>query len=232
MKINSLARGLVGHWPLDQESFNPATKRFTDKSPYCNHGTGNGTQLGSADPGFQADRMGQLVRAAPFNGSDDYINCGADNSLNMTDSLTISVMINPTGAGNTWQTVVMRLNNYILQFGQNKRVYGYVFINGSFRSILKEDAIINWNEWYHFVFTWDSSLGSNQLKLYINGLLVTQTTYAGISGNSDTTYIGTNNAGLSEATAGKLHDFRIYNRALSQQEITLLVESYRPMVVV
>jgi len=71
----SLTKGLVGHWRLDKEHYNPNTKRVTDLSAYCNHGT---AQSGN----FTTDRMGQAGRAMVFDGNDDQINIPHDDSLN------------------------------------------------------------------------------------------------------------------------------------------------------
>jgi len=78
MKLSSLQKGLVLHLPLDQESYNPTTKRVTDKSAYGNHGTSANASS------FTIDRMGQSDRAMVFDGDDDQINIPHDDSLNLS----------------------------------------------------------------------------------------------------------------------------------------------------
>ncbi len=225
IKISSLNKGLVGHWPLDQESFNPATKRFTDKSVYSNHGTGNGTQLGSATPGFQVDRMGQLVRSAPFNGSDDYIDCGniGDFVTDKTFSASVWVYFKNTvdnnwlvGYQHSWDSISafrLRQNGINVQFG----IY-------SGDLILATIPIST--GWHHIIGTYNGV----QLKVYADG---------GIPGTFSTSvtpqYNSNNKLSIGARYTGdwgsffngSIADARIYNHALSQQEITLLYKQYR-----
>ena len=234
----SLTKGLVGHWRLDEESFNPATKRFTDQSAYCNHGTGNGTQLGSVDPGFQADRMGQLVRAAPFNGSDDYINVPHKSVLE-PEEITISVWVNAdtwTYAAPGWTGIISKRNPgstgpwnlFVVEDAEpDQRKIAFVQYRTSVSSSVKLPNILNTGQWYNIV----GVIGSDKVaKLYLDevwqadggvgsGTLIT-------NANKDVT-IGVQRTGVNENFDGSINEVRIYNRALSQQEITLLYESYR-----
>jgi len=66
---SSLNKGLIGHWELDSESYNSATDRVADKTPYSNHGVNHGATL-------TTDQMGQSNRAMYFDGSSDYVNLG------------------------------------------------------------------------------------------------------------------------------------------------------------
>lgn len=224
----SLNKGLVGHWRLDKESFNPGTKRFTDQTPYENHGTGNGTQLGSTTPGFQADRMGQLIRATPFNGSNDYIDCGNDNSLNFTtEDFTIAF----------WMNVTSLANDPILFYKGDYRVKGYFIQCVDSRPKLttsqaganqnsKSDVILNTGQWYHIATTRTGASG----KIYQDGSEVSsyqqQEAHIDPVTSNSAVLIGDYSA-VSYEFSGKLGDMRVYNRLLSAQEITLLYESYR-----
>ncbi|MEA1999304.1 MAG: LamG-like jellyroll fold domain-containing protein [Euryarchaeota archaeon] len=82
----SLSRGLVGHWSLDEESYNPSNKRLTDKSAYNNHGTSANAAS------FVADRMGQADRAMDFDGDDDEITIPHNDSLNL-DRFTLHARV-------------------------------------------------------------------------------------------------------------------------------------------
>jgi len=58
---------------------------LADKTPYENDGTINGAT-------FATDRMGQPNKAMSFDGVDDYINCGNNESLAIIEK-TISLWI-------------------------------------------------------------------------------------------------------------------------------------------
>ena len=225
--IGSLQKGLVGHWRLDEQSFNPATKRFTDKSAYSNHGTGNGTQLGSATPGFQADHMGQLVRAAPFNGSDDYINCG--NGTICSPTMTVEMWVK-------WNNLIDTQFQFINTDTDVKNFFYHALDINNFavgwryddagvdqRIFLSHSGILTAEKWHNISAIIDSVGGTH--KIYVDGIEKYSTTKTYTIGVIETpTYIG------RSATAplnGSISEVHIYNRVLSQQEITLLYESYR-----
>lgn len=78
---------------------------------------------------------------------------------------------------------------------------------------------IRYNEWIHLALTFDSSLGSNNLKAYVNGSLVGQATYtSAVTANSKPIFIGSRN-GVAGQFKGYLRNVRLYNTALSQEEI-------------
>mgnify|MGYP003810876407 CR=1 FL=1 len=83
MKISSLQKGLVGHWTMSQDSLKGSL--LADKTPYENDGTIYGAT-------FATDRMGQPNKAMSFDGVDDYINCGNNESLAIIEK-TISLWI-------------------------------------------------------------------------------------------------------------------------------------------
>jgi len=78
---------------------------------------------------------------------------------------------------------------------------------------------IKYNEWIHLALTFDSSLGSNNLKAYVNGSLVGQATYTtAVTANSNPIFIGSRN-GVAGQFKGYLRNVRLYNTALSNEEI-------------
>ena len=74
--------------------------------------------------------------------------------------------------------------------------------------------------WHHIAATYNSVTGT--AVLYLNGVAVkTQTGLSGTAGiNSAKLAIGSNNAGNASRFAGVIDDFRIYNYALGQSEVT------------
>ena len=82
--FGSSNKGLVGHWSLDYEDYNPSTLRVTDKTPYENHGTNNGAT-------FSTDRMGQTNGSMSFDGSNDVVR--TDDVLINNESWTVASWI-------------------------------------------------------------------------------------------------------------------------------------------
>jgi len=78
---------------------------------------------------------------------------------------------------------------------------------------------IRYNEWIHLALTFDSSLGSNNLKAYVNGSLVGQATYTtAVTTNWESIFVGSRN-GVAGQFKGYLRNVRLYNTALSNEEI-------------
>jgi hypothetical protein len=84
------------------------------------------------------------------------------------------------------------------------------------------------NQWYHAVFTFDNSF----LKLYINGVLVSQiatTIDINTLSNSGISIGSSNQAnGYWYESDSKIDDIGIWNRTLSQDEITALFNGQKP----
>jgi hypothetical protein len=215
MLLSSLQKGLVFHAPLSEERYNPATKRVDDLTPYENHGTANAANLGV----FVADRMGQADRAMKFDGTDDRIDITIPNA-NLTSG-TVSMWIEPNS-----DTCSQRLF-YSGSVSKIEILYGandirYQIFNGDWTSVssVKDDFAIG--TWYHLLFTWDGTTN----KIYIDGIFDND-----VADNAGEVDLGAIQLGGRTSQAhfnGSIADVRIYNRAISQQEITALYEQYRP----
>ncbi|MEA1999586.1 MAG: LamG domain-containing protein [Euryarchaeota archaeon] len=227
----SLSRGLVGHWSLDEESYNPATKRFTDKSAYNNHGTSANAAS------FVADRMGQADRAMDFNRSSDYVDCGNGDSLDITDEITIAVWVKLNNLPQYQRVVSRQYNgintaNSIFQLGMVN-----AGVNKGFRWSVGNtfdhwDGTPQTNIWYHVVGTYNKVTA----ELYVDNDKLWSDNFTDpirVS-NVEPLIIGAQSylGNLDHYTDGSLADVRIYNRVLSEAEITLLYESYRPKTII
>ncbi|MBP7496458.1 MAG: LamG domain-containing protein [Bacteroidales bacterium] len=208
--------GLVGYWPFNGNA--------NDESGNKNNGTVHGATL-------TTDRFGLANKAYIFDGTSNYIEITNTFFDNGWSNYTISGWINctdVTGKGH--------------QIYDTKPVYGAaLLLNPDFApntlwcgvnslpttvswdiiSLTTSTNIIKNNEWDFFTFI----KNNNNYKLYINGSQVI---------NSDQTKapssylcgmllgILNDNNGFSNGFKGKMDDFRIYNRSLTQSEITAL----------
>lgn len=207
------SKGLVGHWTLDYEDYNPTTKRVTDKSPYENHGTNNGATLTS-------DRMGKLDGAMYLGGDSDWVQFGGDIGINGEMTLafwfktpnknTNDYLFDNRDPGSWW---------FIKDYtgGSCGDVSGELCFEGRLMAL---DSDWNTNEWVHVVVTDNTSTA----KMYIDGELVD-------TGTGEVTTMSTNlrlgtrysNTGYFD---GSFSDVRVYDRALSAEEIQSLYETY------
>jgi len=224
MKLSSLQKGLVLHVPLDQESYNPTTRRMTDKSAYGNHST----SVNAAN--FTIDRMGQSDRAINFNGTSDYIDIP---NISNTAELSVFVWIKTT-----------RVRQWII----NKRPF-----DGSgewqvhtYSGVLCVDIMNLGNmvgtalctqsyadgEWHHVGFT-TNGVNGGYVTAYADNEPVGTAILTGDM-RLATTDIKIGATGWSNVLfyGGQLAECTIYNRILSAPEQTLLYESYRPRTVI
>jgi hypothetical protein len=206
--------GLVGWWPFNGNA--------QDSSGNGNHGTVNGATLTS-------DRYGNQNGSYSFDGLDDFIEIPSSVSLH-----------NPQGTINLWlyttipnrDVCPIKKNNfsnagnehYVIAITPAEVVFANKYNsncqsgNGWFRTATS-NSIYTSPSWHMITATY--SIVNN---LYIDGILVS--TSVPPSTNPDNCasdiQIGRGWSAVNEWVTGKIDDIGIWNRALSQQEITLL----------
>lgn len=210
--------GLVGWWPFNGNA--------NDESGNGNNGTVNGATL-------TTDRFGVANRAIYNNSNPQYLSFpnGASTVLNLTNDFSFGYWV---------KTSVINTNNGFLSFGDNVAnaplaagiVSGLmnagklgVGIRGTW---YQSNAYVNNNVW-RFVFV---TYESGTLKFFIDGILDSQ--FTGIpnplSWNGNRTFGCRSDLFMNSNTnyIGYVDDIAIYNRALSEQEITNLYTSSAP----
>ncbi|GGD76026.1 hypothetical protein GCM10011514_44950 [Emticicia aquatilis] len=222
--------GLVGYW-----GFNNNTN---DESGNANHGTPQNITL-------TTDRFSNPNSAYQFNGSNSRIDI--DNSIfNVAwNAFTISCW--------TYSTSFLNPNNYndsqvvfntsphngiaITMYGSNNPFYNnwdnkYVFLAGAMPNQRSWDIVFlngnsnsnrTINTWNHLVLVKEG----NNYRFYINGVLDKSVTGSTIANSYlCKIVIGGLSADIpAEVFLGKLDDYGIWNRALTQTEITNLYNS-------
>jgi hypothetical protein len=181
-----------------------ATTTWTNLISTVNNGTLTNT------PTFNAANGGSFT----FNGTDEYVDCGNNASLQINAG-TISCWMKTTTNDATFRAVICKQSNYAL-FVRNAVLVTYDWGNNLERATATN--VIDGN-WKNIAMTFTNNLGtpSNNAVLYVNGSSVLTTT---IKFSSDTVnlFLGYGNAAgqyLNGSIAGTL----IYNRALSATEV-------------
>src|SRR3990167_2855277 len=215
----SLQKGLVGQWKFDGNA--------KDSTPSSNNGTVTGATL-------TTDRKGTANRAYSFNGSSDFVNVPHNANLNLTTAITISAWINIDPAGKAdYQTILTKQDGvadpelYMFRLQQSSGFLLGRIQNAAYAVNDITGSADLTGAWHHVVFTYDA----NFLNIYVDGV-------SAVTPVAKTITPGTNTAALTigkTLTAGRfakgtIDDVRIYNRALSQVEITALYQSYDPVI--
>ena len=190
-------------WKMDETSGTIA---------YDSAGTSNGTVYGGA-----TWTTGQIGGALGFDGADDYVNCGSGPSN--YDNVTVSAWMQTTtfgtlvsnryiaGSYGTWYTLFSNL----IEIGDNSQ--------GGYRWLTFNTPTLD-GLWHHVVYTKD---GTNHV-IYVDGAWDQSFTSNADISKSVPLFIGkrwTRSYSVFPLN-GKIDDVRIYNRALTEDEVELL----------
>ncbi len=200
---------LVGLWRLNDGSGNIAV----DDSPYGNNGTLEG------DPQWVA---GILDGALAFDGNGDYVDCGNDAVFDLTEQVTLAIWVNANDMGNGEHNAWLGKGDtaYAIKHQNGNNIEFFIY-SGTWNSINYATGIEALNgEWHHMAGTFDGS----EMVLYIDGVMVDSLAFSGPIGTD--TYdvsLANNSQEAGRFFDGILDDARIYSRALTQQEIQIVM---------
>ncbi|MHC4396828.1 MAG: LamG domain-containing protein [Planctomycetota bacterium] len=203
-----LTDGLVAYWKLDGDAVDSA-------------GTNNGTIYGATPT------TGQINGALEFDGSGDYVDF-PDGFSDFTGGLTIALWAYPTSNGVWWPKFIDFANgagadNIIFaRFETSDTLAFVVWSGGSEGGYVTANNVLELGVWQNFVVTLD---GTGNAVIYKNGVPVgAGTTYVPRNINRTNNYIAKSNWN-DDYYKGSIDDVRIYDRALSVEEVEELYES-------
>jgi hypothetical protein len=228
--------GLVSSWQAEGD--------YTD----CN-GLNNGTQVGSVP--FAPGKIGQAF-SFPTPNAGNYVDLGNPASLKFTDAITIAAWIYPTQA-----PAPSNLRAILVKWAQRfdppesiEDAYGLWTENGSGGNLQIFGAInqqrlggpalephvdggtVPLNAWSHVAMTFYVSPTDVNLKVYVNCSVVGS--YAAgdhpIIPSDKRVLIGREDSGQTRPWAGLIDQVRVFDRALTAQEISQLARAGDPNI--
>ncbi len=202
---------LVGYWRFEEGAGNITF----DSSGYGNDGTLNG------NPKWVEGYFGGALE---FDGSDDWIDCGNDSSLDLTKwTITFWLKVNQNKNYNAF--VIKGLDaaeNYeVLGFEDGSFHFPISHTDGSRTYVNTDAGVIIAGEWAHFAYSYDSAEGR---RFYKNGNLIFEDTESGTPKTSTESLTIGNEQPLSRFVNGIMDDIRIYDHVLSEPEILFAME--------
>jgi hypothetical protein len=200
--------GLVGWWKLDGE-MGGAT---ADSSGRGYHGLVHG------NPQWVPGRVGGGLLV---NGVDDYVDTDCQEALAYwTVSTWVQSAAAPTGA--LASGPVHRQANYQLNWNHETPAFrGAAGVRIAKTWYPASFGALEASTWYHLAATFDGAA----LRAYVNGELVTTNAKAvGVPDTEPTTLKIGRHSALPQFFGGTIDEVRIYNRALTQQEIQRALE--------
>ena len=194
---------LVGWWTFDEGVGISAV----DWSGNGNHGVMVG-DIERTD-GYHGD-------ALAFDGS-SYVNCGTGATLNIRDEITIACWIKIASFTRTWEAILAKGDDsYRLSRGPGDGDSIHFGCNGPTGGNLNGATVVTDNKWHHVALVYD---GTNKIN-YIDGVEDARLASTGqINESSYELYIGANSQQAGRFLEGLVDDVRIYNRALSEEDL-------------
>ena len=204
-----------GSEPSIQELLSsPPTGAISDSSGENN----NGTVFN-----FPTLTDGKFGSALSFDGTDDYVNTGNSTSLKITGDLTIEFWAKPTNISSGRQNPICK--SYGAEFCLTQETNGSLsYYHGSAGGNanpyigFSTPNMFTDNTWVHVVIS--RNVSSRTLTSYKNGVFASSTTWTSDKDPSVSSYDFKIGAGYVNTYNGSIDEVRIYNRALSAEEIS------------
>ena len=205
--IEPIDRTLIAHWALDEA-----------EGIVAGDSVGNNDGYVMGDPVWAPDG-GQVDGAIYLDGIDDVIITGPVlNPANGPFSVFAWIITGAPG-----QAVISQQGAANWLSIDSLEGYLMTEVKGPGRSTgpLLSQTIITDGQWHRIGFVWDGS----HRTLYVDDVAVAEDTQDGLEGSSNSLYIGTSkNMESGTYFSGLIDDVRIYNKALSAEEIEALVQ--------
>jgi len=205
--------GVAGSWHFDEGAGNTAY----DTSGNDNDGTlENGPQWVD----------GKYGKALSFDGSDDYVDCGYGESLNITDAITIEAYVKFSSLEQTG-VIYSRGEHFAYYKGvmlsiRTNNVLEFWLGNGTEAGVLDSVSGVPTNQFSHVAGVWDGTT----MIVYINGESKGTDSFSGpIVYHTSHAVIGARSAG-GRNFSGIIDEVRVYDRALTAEEISDLCNNY------
>ncbi len=168
-----------------------------------------------------------------LDGDGDYVDCGNEWALDITDEITVAAWINAA----TWTKEHFKgclvskedwlngVHGYVLRCGANGILSFQVGINIKWTDVKSDPNSMVTDKWYHVAGTYDG----NRISIFINGRLSTSKLLSGkIDRSSFNLNIGRGTYATNWFFHGLIDDVRIYNYALTEAEVKELYAGRGP----
>ena len=201
----NLTDGLVLYQSFNGDDINGTTA--IDRSGNGNDGTITGA----------TKVIGKRGQALSFDGDDDQIEIpDSNNSLDGVGQVTLSLWFYPTSSNGNYKIIAgkgVNAANYGLWYQGSSFVA--TFYNGSWRNHNASGTYAT-GEWYHLSMVIDNN--NDTVRIYVNGVdrTVSSAETSDMVADNGSFYVTPSYSGRP---AGKIDEVRVYNRALSSDEI-------------
>ena len=176
----------------------------------------DGTKKGANEP---IEATAKIYKGQDFDGTDDYVDCGNDTSLDITDEITMDVWVKMRGTQSTWAGIVSKGQNtgsYCLFVNKDTTKIAFRLNGTSATDLYSGDLGTDWN---HVIATYNKNSGIYNQKLYINGVEIRHRTDTLTISISDLDLLIGNTEVGTRYFNGTIDEVRISNVARSAEWI-------------
>ncbi|MCY4403611.1 MAG: LamG domain-containing protein [Candidatus Poribacteria bacterium] len=201
--------GLIGYWAFDEG----AGKTAADVS-----GNGHNGEFAGAPKWVD----GKFNSALEFDGVDDHVKVKDNDSLDLTDKITLMAWFNPSDALTSRRMMVKNDSIFVIfDFGDSNSIDFLVKPDNLFAQSKTTDWKIG--EWYHFAGTFDGKT----LRVYVNGVLEGEVLNGKpITPSNLDFWIGGDDFGRpTDSFPGKIDEVRLYDKVLSEGDIQKVMDT-------
>lgn len=215
--------GLISYWKMDDESGPDVSDEET---------VNNGTAIGTSIVG------GKVGTARKFDGVDDKIVVGSNDSIDNLATLSICAWIYPASYGENEKGRIYAKGAKMWfsleddNISADKTFRFGVNYSGADLRVSGANNLISLNEWQYACVTWDGSANPTGVKFYKNGTEAPphRERSTGVGSRVDDSgangIIG-NSPGGNATFKGRIDEMRLYRKVLSAGEVQSLFASYQ-----
>jgi len=209
LPTTTIPLGAVAYWKFDE---NFGTTAF-DSSSYNNNGIISGATW----------MNGVSNSALRFDGVNDYVNISDSNSLDLTNAITIGAWVYPVSWSSIFPRIVSKESGiysepYALELdrdGKRAMLCLNTKSGSSEECTASTNNSISLYQWYNVVGTWNGTT----VKIYVNGQLVSTRIQTGTMNVTKNNVLIGNNPSKNRQFNGTIDEVKIWNKALSVDEI-------------
>ena len=180
----------------------------------------HGTEMGN--PTYEAGVFGQAIS---LDGDGDYVDCGLAPEFDITDEITFTYWIKVFAFDKGWDTVLSKGDDSWRSSRAGFNNFMEAAVNGTTGGYTYGVTPVDDDQWHHVGFVYDGTMN----YLYVDGEVDASEPSTGqIDVSSYPLCIGANSQHLGEGWSscwnGLIDDVQIYNRALSQEQVQIIMQ--------
>jgi hypothetical protein len=175
----------------------------------------HGTEMGN--PTYETGVFGQAIS---LDGDGDYVDCGLDPKLDITEFLTFTYWIKVVEFDKEWNTVLSRGDDSWRSSRASLNNFMEAAVGGTTGNYTYGVTPVDDGEWHHVGWVYDGTMN----YLYVDGEVdATEASTGQITVSSYPLYIGDNSQATGRFWTGLIDDVLIFNRALTQEEVQIIM---------